>query len=386
MNQIPLIVEAKKLKFNVIGVDYNTAAPGFYSCDLKIQESIENRDVLYKKLRELLIDGEISGIMTKSYGQAIVTTSYLAEKFNIPFLPYAISHCFINKKKMKSVFRENGIATPQIIPLSAKTKLEKLPKEGYPVIVKPNSGHAKFNVRLARNETELHDFLSAQNNPEDYVLEKFIQGDEIIVIGLVHNKKYHLVEITDKKTNFPPYFIDIMHIAPSRYDHCAGKINAIGQAVAEAFSITNSPLIMEFVIDKDEEPYLIEAVPEFGGEFIPDILIPASTGYNIIREAIKSMTRKSFNPPPSTRKNQTAVVVRYITGEKGILASCNPDGPGKENGTIFSRIFKEIGSPVNDPVTNLDRVGVVVVAARTAGEAVALSEKAAGNFNIRIKP
>src|SRR4030043_2410820 len=88
LNQIPLIIEAKKLKFHVIGVDNNTAAPGFYSCDLKIQESIENRDTLYKKLRELLIDGDIIGIMTKSYGAAIITTSYLTEKFNIPYLPF----------------------------------------------------------------------------------------------------------------------------------------------------------------------------------------------------------------------------------------------------------------------------------------------------------
>jgi hypothetical protein len=108
LNQIPLIKEAKKLKFNVIGVDYNTSAPGFYSCDLKIQESTENRDVIYKKLRELLVDGEISGIMTKSYGNAIVTTSYLAEKFNIPFLPYGMSRSFISKKKMKSIFRRRG--------------------------------------------------------------------------------------------------------------------------------------------------------------------------------------------------------------------------------------------------------------------------------------
>jgi hypothetical protein len=155
LNQIPLILEAKKLKFHVIGVDNNTAAPGFYSCDLKIQESIENRDALYKKLRELLVDGDIVGIMTKSYGPAIVTTSYLTEKFNIPFLPYSVSRHFINKKKMKSVFIEHGINTPPLHPFPVKTKLERIPKEQYPIIVKPNSGHAKFNVRLVNNLTDI---------------------------------------------------------------------------------------------------------------------------------------------------------------------------------------------------------------------------------------
>ena len=104
LNQIPLIKEAKKLGLHVIGVDANASAPGFYHCDLKIQESIENYDVIYKKLLELLVDGEIHGIMTKSYGTAIMTTSYLAEKFNIPFIPHSNSVSFINKRKMKSIF------------------------------------------------------------------------------------------------------------------------------------------------------------------------------------------------------------------------------------------------------------------------------------------
>jgi biotin carboxylase len=241
-------------------------------------------------------------------------------------------------------------------------------------------------VRLAHNAKELTDFFSGLHDPENYILERFMQGDEIIAAGIVHEKKYHLVQITDKKTAFPPYFIDMMHTAPSRYCHCAERIAAVGQTVTDAFSITASPLIMEFIVDGNEELHLIEAVPEFGGEFLPDILVPASTGYNLIREAILSMTKKSFTPPPPVKKSRAAVAVRYITAEKGILASCNPDGPGKEDGTIFARIFKEIGSPVNDPVTNLDRIGVVVVTARNLQDAIALSQKAADNFNIRIKP
>ena len=43
-NQLPLIHEAKKLGFHIIGVDMNSTAPGFMECDLKIQESIENHE------------------------------------------------------------------------------------------------------------------------------------------------------------------------------------------------------------------------------------------------------------------------------------------------------------------------------------------------------
>ena len=97
LNQLPLIIEAKKNKINVIGVDKNATAPGFVHCDLKIQESIDDYQEIYTKLQELLVDGDIIGILTKSYGNAIVTTSYLAEKFKIPFIPFSTSKLFLDK-------------------------------------------------------------------------------------------------------------------------------------------------------------------------------------------------------------------------------------------------------------------------------------------------
>lgn len=385
LNQIPLITEAKKLGFHVIGVDANVSAPGFYHSDLKIQESIENYDAIYTKLLELLVDGDIHGVMTKSYGPAITTTSYLTEKFRVPFLPFASCPGFIDKSVMKSVFMKHAIPTPAPVALTPRMKLEKIPASAYPIIIKPKIGHAKTNVRMAGTLAELKKHCDAfERIDEKFMFEKFIAGDEIIAAGIVHDKKYYLVEITDKKTSYPPYFIDMLHISPSRHIGLSQKIESIGQTVTDAFGIDRAPLIMEFVVDGDGQAFLIEAVPEFGGEFIPDVMVPASAGYNIIREAVKSMTNRGFRPPQPP-KNKNAVVVRYITGQKGVLASCNPDGPRNVRGTIFSRIFKEIGSPINDPVTNHDRIGVVVVSAGSAADALALSSEAASNFNIRIK-
>ena len=115
LNQIPLIREAKKQGLNIIGVDNNTSAPGFVYCDLKIQESITNFNDIYHKLQELLVDGDIRGILTKSYGEAITTTAQLSSKFNIPFLPAKICDNFIDKVKMKRTFKSNNLPTSKTI-------------------------------------------------------------------------------------------------------------------------------------------------------------------------------------------------------------------------------------------------------------------------------
>ena len=382
LNQIPLIREAKKQGFHVIGVDASPTAPGFLSCDLKIQESIENYEDIYQKLIELLVDGEIRGIMTKSYGMAIVSASYLAEKFRIPFLPFSTSPDFMNKKKMKAIFLESGIPTPDPVHLQGKNPADKIKPHMFPLVRKPLTGHAKKDIYLIANQEQLRNDLNTANSSE-ILYERFIQGDEIIAAGIIHQERYHLVDITDKITTPLPHFVDLKHISPSRHTDLAQRITEIGQKIASAFHITSSPMIMELIV-RDNEIFVIEAVPEFGGEFLPDILIPARTGYNYIGEAIKSHSQGSFLVP-NRKRERSAVVVQYITGENGILTSCNPDGPKHIPGILFSRIFKDIGSEVNLPATNLDRIGVVAVRGRSIEEALDSASKAAESFNIRIR-
>lgn len=383
VNQIPLIVEAKKANFQVIGVDINTSAPGFYHCDLKIQESIEDYENIYIKLRELLVDGKISAVMTKSYGNAIISTSFLCEKFGLPFIPFEESKKFLNKKITKNIYITLGIPVPELLPITQKTKINSLKDSIFPVIAKPQTGHAKINVKLLMNKDELSSFIS-QHQGEDFIYEKFIEGHEIICAGQIHQQKYYNIMISDKKTSPKPFFADIMHSTPSAFSHLTEQIIETGQKIAEAFNIQTSPMIMEFVIDKDEKLFLLESVPEFGGEFIPDVMIPAATGYNHIRNSINAATGIDFREPGKKFLN-VPVVVKYITGEHGILASCNTDTVKKLNGIIFSRIFKDIGASIAPPASNHDRLGVIVAKGKTLEDAIEIAEFAESKMNIRIR-
>ena len=113
INQIPLIDEALKLGMHIIGVDRDLRAAGMHKCDIRIQESIDNYNEIYQKLRDLLTYGEIAGVMTKSFGSAIRTASYISNKLNIPFLPFERSEDFICKDRMKKIFKINKIKSPE---------------------------------------------------------------------------------------------------------------------------------------------------------------------------------------------------------------------------------------------------------------------------------
>lgn len=378
LNQIPLIIEARKLGFQVIGVDKNSAAPGFYHCDLKVQESVEDYEDIYIKLRELLFDGNISAIMTKSYGNAIITSSFLCEKFGVPSLPFEESRKFLNKKIMRKIFREKGILVPE----SARLKSKNINGE-FPIVAKPQEGHAKADVKLIHNIDEFTDFTSTHDSSR-FIFERFVPGEEIICAGIIEDKKYYHILMSDKKTTPHPYFVDIIHSAPSRYIHLTDKTIETGQKIADSFNIQTSPLIMEFIVDKNENLHLLEAVPEFGGEFIPDIMVPAATGYNHLAGAILSVTG---NPAKKPARNSvpSPVVVKYITGENGILASCSTDTVKDMPDILFTRIFKNIGAAIKSPEMNHDRIGVIVAKGKTVDQALEAAEKAELKMNIRIK-
>ncbi|MBN2401483.1 MAG: ATP-grasp domain-containing protein [Spirochaetes bacterium] len=384
INQIPLIEEAKKLSLLTIGVDRDICAAGMHKCDIRIQESIENYDEIYDKLKDFLIEGEISGVLTKSFGPAIKTASYIADKLNIPLFPFSKADNFINKEKMKIALKENKINSPAFMIYSNKNADLKKIKIPYPFVIKPVVGHAKKNVELISNSKGLDKYLknlSVKN--ENYLIEKFIEGDEVIAIGIVSNGKFHLVEITDKIKSALPYFVDIMHVSPSKHNILWDEIQEIGQNIANSYEIINSPLIMELVISANNNIHLIETTPEFGGEFLSDILIPERTGYNIIQESIKSVINNNFSPPQVNKKIRKNVVVKYITGTDGTLLSFNPL-KSKNSGIIFSRIFKDIGSNIRIPVSNHDRIGVIITKGNSVEEAIKNAEEAEALLSIRI--
>ncbi|NLV67140.1 MAG: ATP-grasp domain-containing protein [Spirochaetes bacterium] len=383
INQIPLILEARHAGFQVIGVDMNPSAPGFYHCDLKIQESIQDYENIYIKLRELLIDGRISAVMTKSFGDAIVTTGFLCEKFGLPFLPFDECKKFLNKRVTRQLITESGIRMPEIITYKPKSKSGGIKKELFPVVVKPFSGHAKQNVLMIDSPDELDAFFKT-NSPADFIIEKYVRGDEIICAGVIQNGRYSHVAMSDKKTTSRPHFVDTMHLMPSRYAGFADETIKTGQALADIFRIDTAPVIMEFLVDREGQLHLIEAIPEFGGEFIPDIMIPASTGYNHIGSLISAVTGSNFSRP-SRRSTHSPVVVKYITGTEGTLASFSIDKVKSMENILFTRIFKHIGDRVSLPVKNHDRLGVIVARGKTIEAAIASAESAEKEMNIRIR-
>ncbi len=80
-NQLTLLNEIKKLNYFVISCDLDSNAPGNKLSDIFFNISTHNVNLIIKELLELKI--KLIGVVTRSTGEPVVTTSKIAEKFGL---------------------------------------------------------------------------------------------------------------------------------------------------------------------------------------------------------------------------------------------------------------------------------------------------------------
>jgi len=375
-NQIPLIKACKELGYTTIGIDKNPLAEGFQYCDLKIIESIYNYHEIYMLLKELLVFDDIAAVVTRSYGQAIKTVAYLCQQFKLPNIDFLNVDTLIDKSKFRTIALQHNIPMPQGSVLHKKD-LHKLDTISFPCIVKPAKGHAKESVKLIDSYQELHSYIKAIKH-DTVLIEEYIEGDEIIVIGFVHNRKYYIFDISDKILNAKPYFVDRMHILPSRYYTLYSELQKTGQKITDAFELQATPLLMECIISKNNIN-LIEAACEFGGEYLADYAIPARLECNVFKSFVKALVTGKVNMP---EQSTMAAVVKYIMGRNGKLVSYSMP---KNKHLIHAEIFAKPGDTLHYPRNNHERLGVIVTNGKTVENAIQTADTLLEQMHIIIE-
>jgi biotin carboxylase len=379
-HQVPLIEAAFRAGFPVIGIDQNTTAPGLDLCTLKIQESILDIKSIEDTLLQTCLSLPMAVFVTRSYGEAVVSAAKLNLLWNRPFLSPETASIFLSKKEMKEVFLENNISTPkQTVVTSRSTNI--ISKLDYPVMVKPETGHGKTDVRLVENMRKLMPLLKKNKS---LITEEYIEGDEVIAAGIIHKGTFTLLSLSDKERTELPWFSDLGHYSPSKYSSRWNDVEAMGQDVAQAFTIENAPLIME-IIFQNETLFLIEAVPEFGGEYIADYLIPLSSGLSLFTLSLLS-SAGCIPPIPKKVKEKKAVAIKYITSEKeGKVTAARVPSRFPSKNHIFGELFVKPGDKVSPPKENSQRLGVVVAQGKNLEEAKKHAQKMISSIILAVK-
>lgn len=304
-NQLPLIYAVKKSGYRLIVIDRNSKAPGFKEADIKIIESVTEYRRIFNYILKTLLDAPIVGIGCRSFGRAGISAAYLSEKLKLHGNSVHSVKFFQNKFQYKKQLQAKGIPIPE------QHSLQDLKKGniGFPAVIKPSQGEGKKGIRLCRTKKELDAAIS--QNPEELYAETFIEGREYTVLGFVHQGEFMLVSVSDKITDSKAPFIELVHRLPVSDPRFIGEFVFLCQRTVQIAGLQNGPFTAEFKVNSRSEVFLIEAVPEIGGEFLADSLIPAVLDYDYFGNYVSLMTGKKPEKPVQKYKLKESGYIRF---------------------------------------------------------------------------
>lgn len=213
---------------------------------------------------------------------------------------YVSSALAMDKGLTKDIFMNHGILTPQGF---THTKGDAIPADiKYPCIVKTSHGGSSVGVYYVYNEGELEPALTdAYKMDTQVVIEQLIIGQEytdLVMDGIA----YPIVMITPKTGS---YDYKNKYQAGSTEEICPAPISekltrAINEVAIKAYEALHLMVYarMDFIVDKDENIYCLEANTLPG--MTPTSLIPqeaaaAGIGYEDLCEKLIHLSLKKYN-------------------------------------------------------------------------------------------
>ena len=345
-DQAALIDELHRQGQNeVILVDYFENPPAKPHCDRHIVASTLDVDAV----RRIAVEEKVDLITTACTDQALLTVARLSEELGLPcYISYATALNVTNKSYMKRVMAEHGIPT-------ARFRIAGGPEEAalgdldYPLVVKPADCNSSKGVRRAETREEAEKALA-----------------QALELSRTHTA------IAEKRRN-----VSSFTITQSRYPAVGTEerdsITAIGQRIADAFGLTDTPLLVQ-MIRNAEGLWVIEFSARMGGGTKYRI-IELLSGVNIMRKYVELVLggRPAVDPHPF----EGSLRMNYVYCNPGTMAGLGGFEELKADGTIADYVaYKNAGATFEHSETSSDRAAGYLVTGATEEEVLAKQERA----------
>ena len=353
--QIELICQLKKRGYTVILADYHPEPVAKKYADIFYQES--TLDV--EAIRRIAIDEKIDFLITVCTDQALLTVAKLSEELGLPcYLDYQTGLNVTNKAYMKSIFKDYSIPTAdyRILKELDERQLEGL---ALPLIVKPVDCNSSKGVRKVENRQELQEFFyqaKELSRTKTAIVEKYVEGEEVTVDVYVENGVSNVLAVSrTEKIAAKDKFVIFRTVNPAPIsDGVCEKISVVCQKIADAFSIKDSPMLVQMIVANDEVFVLEFSARTGGGEKFK--MIKQATGFDVI-EAVIDLTE---GKKPHLQKNDDRpkmIVNEFLYCEEGIFDHLEGFDELKEDGTIADYyLLKWKGVQFNEISSSGDRV------------------------------
>lgn len=279
-DQIALIQELKERGHFVILVDYYDNPPAKYYADKHIVAS--TLDVA--KVEFIAKVEQVGLICTACTDQALLTVAYVSERLGLPcYISYQTGLNVTNKSYMKEILVKNDIPTSKYAIVS-DSGINSIKGFSYPLVVKPVDCNSSKGVKRVDNVDDYVSFVRDALNfsrTHTAIVEEYKEGTEISADFYIdHGKAKFLSATTSLKIKNRKSFTILGSDYPAVDCFHREKIVAIATKITKAFDLDNTPLLIQFISNKDEINVLEFSARMGGGSKYR--LIQVLSGVNIM--------------------------------------------------------------------------------------------------------
>ncbi|MFQ5650701.1 MAG: acetyl-CoA carboxylase biotin carboxylase subunit family protein [bacterium] len=277
---------ATELGLKTIVTDKNEQAPGFELADeCFIADGSDTRPHV-SFARNLVATCDIVGVYCGSeFGlQTIFTLSRMLE---LEHNPYDAIASVLDKVRMKRIWRQHDIPTPEAVAVADGAALSKLVAQKGTLVVKPARGSGSRGVQIVNRDSDFDQiFEHCQQSVEgegEVIAEPFVAGRLIDANGVFIENEFFPAGVLEKFTTPFPDCLPIGGYDPAAVPaEEATEVYQLLERACRALGLTFGPVKGDFV--RSTTGYqVLEVAPRLHGDVSTSNTLPYGTGINPVK-------------------------------------------------------------------------------------------------------
>ncbi|AXR69284.1 ATP-grasp domain-containing protein [Leptospira mayottensis] len=363
--QEPLLDQLQTLGYEIYGVHFEKVYYPFLKdllvCDLRDLNSI------LRFAKSIRPDAVISDQCDYShFAQAIVS-----EVLSLPGPTLSQAQISSNKLVQRRLAKLKGIKIPQFKSVMTFEEAIVAANEiGFPLIMKPVDNRGSIGVNKVSDIQELKDsFFNSlgESHSRTVIIEQFIEGFEITIDGYCFNgnpkslalaKKKHLDENlrVAMEIEYPGNIGNELYLKAMKNNEETIK------ALDYTFGMTHA----EYIVDKNEEIYLVEAANRGGGVLTSELIVPNVSGIDLVNLYIRDTIGFKSNQDDFIPVEKKPTILKFFSFPPGKLLKVElPNSILDDPDVLKVKILVSEEKIITNITSDANRHGFVILTSNT---------------------
>jgi len=385
--QLPAFEAARRNSWISIAADGNPQAPCRSRADKFLNIDLKDRIRLVQAAEELLQSYDIRGVFTcgTDFSSSV---AWIAEKLNLPGIPYQTALDCTDKYRMRKKLRENGVPCPDFCEISEEMDLLKeTSKLNYPLVVKPVDNMGGRGVITVKDPESLNAAVKeaiGYSRTGRAIVEEFMDGKEFSIDALVYNDSITITGFADRHIFYPPCFIEMGHTLPSQTDQqTQEEIFRVFKEGVKALGIHLGAAKGDMKITT-RGVMIGEIAARLSGGYMSGWTFPYASGINLVEEGMR--LAMGMEPGDLTPKAHNTSSERAFISIPGVIKDIkNLDEAHNLEYVQDIFLISDVGDKVAFPLNNVMKCGNVISVAENRSDALESSLKAVSKIRIILE-